>query len=88
MSAAVAQSAVLSLRDLFEDVAAWGWVEAPTRRLIFAAGIPKLDRALPRALSPDVDEALMAAFRSLDDPFDWRSHGVAWVDGSAASWQP
>ncbi len=69
VSVAVAQSAVLSLRNLFEDVAAWGWAEAPTRQLIFAADIPKLDRALPRALSPDVDQALMAAVQNLDDPF-------------------
>ncbi len=35
VSAAVAQSAVLSLRNLLEDIAAWGWAEAPDR----AAGV-------------------------------------------------
>jgi len=69
VSAAVAQSAVLSLRNLLEDIAAWGWTEAPSRRLVFAADIPKLDRALPRALTPDVDARLMAAVIELPDPF-------------------
>ncbi len=69
VSAAVAQSAVLSLRNLLEDIAAWGWAEAPTGRLVFAADVPKLDRALPRALAPDVDTRLMAAVADLSDPF-------------------
>jgi hypothetical protein len=37
---------------MLEDIAGWGWADAPTRRLVFAADIPKLDKALPRALSP------------------------------------
>ena len=55
VSVAVAQATVLSLRNLLEDIAIWGWAEAPSRRLVFAADVPKLDRALPRALAPDVD---------------------------------
>jgi site-specific recombinase XerD len=66
---AVAQSTVLSVRNMLEDIAGWGWADAPTRRLIFAADIPKLDTALPRALSPDVDATLMAAIADLDDAF-------------------
>jgi integrase len=69
VSASVAQSAVLSLRNLLEDIAAWGWADAPAGRLVFAADIPKLDQPLPRALSPDVDAALMSAVRHLADPF-------------------
>ena len=69
MSPAVAQSAVLTLRNLLEDITAWDWAEAPRRRLVFAADIPRLDRPLPRALAPDIDDALMAAVRRLDDPF-------------------
>jgi integrase len=69
VSAAVAQAAVLSLRNLLEDIAAWGWGEAPTGRLVFAADVPKLDRPLPRALPPDVDARLMAAVADLADPF-------------------
>lgn len=69
IGAAVAQSTVLTLRNMLKDIAAWGWAEAPTRRLVFATDIPKLDRALPRALSPDVDAALMAAVANLPDAF-------------------
>lgn len=66
---AVAQSTVLSVRNMLEDIAGWGWADAPTRRLIFAADIPKLGKALPRALSPDVDATLMGAIANLDDAF-------------------
>lgn len=40
ISAAVAQSTVLSLRNMLDDIAAWGWAEAPPRRLVFAADVP------------------------------------------------
>lgn len=69
ISAAVAQSAVLSLRNLLDDITAWGWQQAPPRRLVFAADVPKLDQPLPRALAPDVDAAVMNAVAHLDDPF-------------------
>jgi integrase len=69
IGAAVAQSAVLAVRNLLEDIAAWGWAEAPPRRLVFAADVPKLDRPLPRALTPDVDARLMSAVDDLDDAF-------------------
>ncbi|RHW23247.1 integrase [Nocardioides immobilis] len=69
VSPAVTQAAVLSLRNLLEDIAAWGWAEAPASRLVFAADVPKLDRALPRALAPDVDARLMAAVADLPDRF-------------------
>ncbi|WP_220454333.1 tyrosine-type recombinase/integrase [Nocardioides immobilis] len=69
VSPAVTQAAVLSLRNLLEDIAAWGWAEAPAGRLVFAADVPKLDRLLPRALAPDVDARLMAAVADLPDRF-------------------
>jgi integrase len=69
ISAAVAQAAVLSLRNMLDDIAAWGWAEAPARRLVFAADVPKLDQPLPRALPPDIDQALMNAVAGLDDGF-------------------
>jgi integrase len=69
ISAAVAQSAVLSLRNMLDDIAAWGWADAPSRRLVFAADVPRLDQPLPRALPPDVDAALMNAVAGLDDRF-------------------
>jgi hypothetical protein len=65
ISAAVAQSAVLSLRNLLDDITAWGWPQAH----VFAADVPKLDQPLSRALAPDVDTAVMNAVARLDDPF-------------------
>jgi len=31
---------------MLEDIAAWGWADPPTRRLVFAADIRKLETAL------------------------------------------
>lgn len=80
VSTVVAQRVVLTLRNLFDDITAWDWAEAPTRRLLFAADIPKLDQPLPRALTPDVDTALMAAVAELADPF--ARHGLTVLRGA------
>jgi integrase len=69
VSVAVAQSSVLSVRNVLDDITAWGWEQAPPRRLVFAADVPKLDQPLPRALAPDVDAAVMNVVARLDDPF-------------------
>ena len=58
----------------------WGWAERPSRQLIFACDIPRLDRPLPRALAPDVDRDLMAAVAKLADPF--ARHGLAILRGT------
>jgi hypothetical protein len=60
---------VLSLRNMLDDIASWGWAEAPGRRLVFAADVPRLDQPLPRALPPDVDAAIMNAVTGLEDDF-------------------
>ena len=59
---------IVDLRCFFEDIAGWGWPSAPPRRLLFYADIPRTPDALPRALTPDIDRALMAAVARLDDP--------------------
>ena len=69
ISPAVMHSTVLTVRNLLDDIIAWDWTDAPRRRLLFAADIPKLDQPLPRALAPDVDSALMAAIGTSPDPF-------------------
>ena len=69
ISAAVVHSTVLSVRNLLDDITAWDWTDAPARRLVFAADVPKLDQPLPRALAPDVDSALMAAVAVSPDLF-------------------
>lgn len=65
----VTAHAAISLRSFLDDIAAWGWAQAPRRRLVFATDIPRQPDTLPRALPPDVDAALMAAVADLDDPF-------------------
>lgn len=60
---------VVDLRVFFEDIAEWGWPTAPQRRLIFLADLPRLPEAMPRALPPHIDRAVMAAVERLDDRF-------------------
>ena len=52
---------------LLNDIAEWGWPEAPTRRLVFPCDIPKLPRPLPRYLTPDLDRRLIAALQGCPD---------------------
>ncbi len=61
--------AAITLRGFLDDISAWGWTEAPGRRLVFATDIPRQPDSLPRALAPDVDGALMAAAAELEDRF-------------------
>jgi integrase len=61
--------AAIVLRGFLDDITAWGWADAPRRRLVFATDIPRQPESLPRALPPDVDAALMAAVVELDDRF-------------------
>jgi integrase len=69
VSASVAHSSVLALRNLLDDITLWGWAERPERRLVFATDIPRLPRPLPRGLAPNVDAALMHEVTHLDDDF-------------------
>ncbi len=62
---------VVDLRVFFDDIACWGWASAPSRRLLFTADIPRLPEPLPRALTPDVDRALMGAVTSLANKPDF-----------------
>jgi integrase len=59
---------VNDLRVVFDDLAAWGWADRPTALLVHRSDVPRLPAPLPRALSPDVDTALMAAVAALADP--------------------
>jgi integrase len=60
---------LVAVRGFLDDISAWGWAEAPARRLMFASDIPRPPRQLPRALSPDIDAALMTAVAELPDRF-------------------
>jgi integrase len=65
----VSKTAVIDLRCFLDDLALWGWAERPPGRLLFPADVPRLDKPLPRALTPDADRDLMAAIGRLADPF-------------------
>ena len=69
VSAWSSSQAVTALRSFLDDIAAWGWPEAPTRRLVFSSDIPRPPKLLPRTLGPADDAALMAAVAELDDRF-------------------
>jgi site-specific recombinase XerD len=58
---------VHDLRLFFDDLTAWGWAERPAVMLLHRSDTPRLPQPLPRALSPDVDTALLAAVAGLDD---------------------
>ena len=55
---------ILAVHCLLNDIAEWGWPQAPQRRLVFRSDIPKLPRALPRYLPPDLDRRLTQALHT------------------------
>lgn len=61
--------AAIAVRGFLDDIWAWGWADAPGRRLVFDADIPRQPDTLPRALPPDIDTALMDAVTGLYDVF-------------------
>lgn len=52
---------VLAVSNFLSDIAEWGWEEAPARRLVFRADVPRLPRPLPRYLPVDADRRLSEA---------------------------
>ncbi|MDT5047451.1 MAG: hypothetical protein QOG75_3325 [Mycobacterium sp.] len=58
---------VLAVHCLLNDIAEWGWPEAPKRRLVFRSDIPKLPRPLPRYLTPDLDRRLTQALQACSE---------------------
>lgn len=80
VSPSVSKRAVVDLHAFFEDLAVWGWAERPPQPIVFAGDIPRLDRPLPKALSPDADRDLMAAVNELGDPF--ARHGLTILRGT------
>jgi hypothetical protein len=57
---------VIDLRAFFDDIAARGW-EHPRTLLMHRGDIPRRTLPLARALTPDIDRALMASGAGLDD---------------------
>jgi integrase len=67
LSASERRARVLAVHCLLNDITEWGWPEAPPRKLVFRGDIPKLPRALPRYLTPDLDRRLTAALEACHD---------------------
>lgn len=67
ISASERRGRVLAISVFLNNITEWGWPEAPIRRLVFRADIPKLPRALPRYLPPDADRRLAAALEASPD---------------------
>jgi site-specific recombinase XerD len=59
--------AVRELRSFFDDITIWGWADRPSALVLHRGDVPRLPAPLPRALPPDVDQALMNAVAGLDD---------------------
>ncbi|MDA8346976.1 MAG: tyrosine-type recombinase/integrase [Thermaerobacter sp.] len=68
-SARERQHGVLDIKFFFDTITEWGWEEAPKRRLLFPSDVPKRDKPLPRFIPQDQEARLMAAIRTLQDPF-------------------
>ncbi len=64
LSASERRGRVLAIHCLLNNIAEWGWPDAPTRRLVFTNDLPKLPRALPRYLTPDADRRLAQALEA------------------------
>jgi site-specific recombinase XerD len=67
LSASERRARVLAVHCLLNDIAEWGWPEAPARRLVFRSDIPKLSRPLPRYLTPDLNRQLAHALQACPD---------------------
>ncbi len=64
LSASERRSRILTIGRMIDDVIEWGWVEAPSRRLVFSRDVPRLPRPLPRYLPPDADRRLTEALHA------------------------
>jgi len=67
LSASERRSRILTVARMLEDLADWGWAEAPGRRLVSSRDIPRLPRLprpLPRYLPPQADQRLVATLEA------------------------
>jgi len=61
ISAADRARRIHAASNFLAEITEWGWDDAPPRRLIFTADLPRLPRPLPRYLPVDADRRLSAA---------------------------
>ena len=64
LSASERRGRIQAVGRMLEQISEWGWPEAPSRRLVFPRDAPRLPRALPRYLPPDVDRRLARALEA------------------------
>jgi len=64
LSASERRSRILTIGRMIDDVIEWGWVEAPSRRLVFPRDVPRIPRPLPRYLPADHDRRLTEALQA------------------------
>jgi integrase len=57
---------VLAVASFLRDISDWGWPDAPSRRLVFPADLPRLPQPLPRYLPVDADRRLAEALAASD----------------------
>jgi integrase len=57
---------ILAVKNFLADIAEWGWNDAPGRRLVFGADVPRLPQPLPRYLPVDADRRLSEALARSD----------------------
>ncbi|MGI8757099.1 MAG: tyrosine-type recombinase/integrase [Acidimicrobiales bacterium] len=57
---------ILAVSNFLRDISDWGWPDAPPRRLVFPADLPRLPRPLPRYLPVDADRRLTEALAASD----------------------
>lgn len=79
LSASERRARVLTVHCLLNDIAEWGWPEAPARQLVFRCDIPKLPRPLPRYLTPDLDRRLADVLHAYPDRLAPNSVGKSTV---------
>lgn len=58
LAPATKRKRIITVSVMLEDIADWGWPEAPGRKLIFARDFPRLPRSLPLYLPPNADRLL------------------------------
>lgn len=58
---------VHAVGNFLSEITEWGWDDAPPRKLIFRADLPRAQRVLPRYLPVDADRKLTAALS--DSPY-------------------
>jgi len=56
----------IKVRRFLDDIADWGWEDAPTLPLFGRLDVPPHDRCLPRALSIDADRALQEQLNRME----------------------